>query len=164
MHVLKSRSVLEIISRIPVVFAVGTSPSVGHLEARWVGSGQVLNKLGADLRIGLPVEPPIGHIMSRFLILIHLLVLGHVVVGLQWPFDSWNLLRLGTNSQSSTTGKRAYVRSERRPILTLHGYSADIAEMLPAEIDTVIQNMGQRSTHNHFTRHNRTCHLIFRNT
>lgn len=40
-------------------------------------------------------------------------------------------------------------RSECRPILTLRGYSADIAEVLPAEIDAVIQNMGQRSTNDH---------------
>jgi hypothetical protein len=68
------------------------------------------------------------------------------------------------NSQPSTTGKRAYDRLEHRPILTLHGYSTDIAEVLPAEIDAVIQNMGERSDHNHFTEHNRTCHLTFRNT
>jgi len=118
------------------------------------GRGQVLNKLGTDLRKGLPTEPLVGLIMSCFLILVHLLVLGQVVVGLQWPFGSWNILRLSMNSQSSTTGKRAYGRSERQPILTLHGYSTDIAEVVPAEIDAVIQNMGQRATYNHFTQHN----------
>lgn len=128
------------------------------------GSGQVLNKLGADLRIGLPVSLPVDPVMRCFLILVHPLALGQVVSGLQWPFGSWNILGLSTSSQSSTTGKRASGRSERRPILTLRGYSADIAEVLPAEIDAVIQNMGQRSTYNHSTQHNRTCHLIFRNT
>ena len=37
-------------------------------------------------------------------------------------------------------------------------------EMIPVEIDAVIQNMGQRSTHGYFTQHNQNCHLTFRDT
>jgi hypothetical protein len=101
----------------------------------------VLDKLRADLRNGLSVGSPVGHIMKSFPTLVYLLVLGQVVVGLQWPFGSWNFLRVDMNSQP-TTGKRAYDYLEHRPILTLHGCSTDIAEVLPAEIDAVIQNMG----------------------
>ena len=124
----------------------------------------MLHTLGADLRNGLPVESLVGHIMNSFLIILHLLVLGHVVVGLQWPFGSSNSPKVDTNSQSSTTGKPAYGRLELGPILTLHGCSADIAELLPGEIDAVKENMGQASTHNHFTQNNRPCHLSFRFT
>ena len=59
--------------------------------------------------------------MNVFLLLVHLLHLGHVVVGLQWPFGSWNILKLGMDSPQSTTGKRACDRLEHRPILTLSG-------------------------------------------
>ena len=70
----------------------------------------MVDKLGADLRHTLPVESLVGFTMSCFLILLYLSSLIHVVVGVQWPFGSWNVLRLGLSSQSSTTGKRAYDR------------------------------------------------------
>jgi len=127
----------------------------------WTSGSGARYTLGADLRNGLLVESLAGPIMNSFPILVHLLVLGHVVVGLQWP---WNSVRVATNSQPSITGKPAYGRFASKPILTLHGCPTDIAEVLPAEIDAVIQNMGQRATHNHFAQHNRTCHLVFRNT
>ena len=127
------------------------------------GSGAI-HTPGADLRHILLVESLVGHIMRPFPNLVHLAVLGHAVVGLQWPFGSWNSPSADTNSQLSTNGKRAHDDLEPGPILTPHGCSADIAELLPAEIDAVIQNMGQCCTHHHFTQHNRTCLLTFRNT
>ena len=130
-------------------------------RSRWSGA---IHTPGADLRHILRVESLVGHIMKPFPNLVHLLVLAHVVVGLQWPFGSWNSPSADTNSQPSTNGKRAQDRLEPGPILTLHGCSADIAELLPAEIDAVIQNMGQCCTHHHFTQHNRTCLITFRNT
>ena len=139
------------------VMACSASRCLCHLWRR-PGSGAI-HTPGADLRNCIPVEPLVGHIMKSFPHLVHLVILGHVVVGLQWPFGTSNSQKADTNSQPSTTGRRAYDRLGPGPILTLDGCSADIAELLPAEIDAVIQNMGQRSTHHHYTQHNLSPHI-----